>query len=399
MARVSTNDPRHPVAPPDADAQALLVVAHLSSAATSNTAATHRRDLPPLVTGFGNSTATVYRYLREALELPAAMAPSRPAVNDRGRPRKGLRHPRRNLAADRPGRHELRSGPALLRGRHQCHRVNVQVIADPTRTADLGLTGPARRAARHGRAREHGIVEVINTAGVQAVADTASQGGDPAVRVWQRRRRLDTTPPRRPMSRSQREVNYAHAHRRDLDERANGELKSGKILRKIRASPSRMTTLVQAVQHLSSWADQTGKAYGTQQVRNVRNVRSPPASIRTGRTGLVPRYPAAMVDAAGSSFVLRDARVTSTAVQPGAESAAVMSVIDVSTEHTNRHRATDPAPRTVGRRDRVRPASRDGARRPFHGAEIESRRPLNPMLRARPQASARIEESVILVTV
>ena len=29
-----------------------------------------------LVTGFGISTATAYRYLREALELPAAMAPS-----------------------------------------------------------------------------------------------------------------------------------------------------------------------------------------------------------------------------------------------------------------------------------------------------------------------------------
>jgi hypothetical protein len=106
-----------------------------------------------------------------------------------------------------------------------------------------------------------------------------------------------------------------------------------------------------------------------------------------------------MVDPAGGSFALRYAGVTSTAVQPGAEFARVMSVIDVSTEHTNRHRATDPAPRTGGRRARVRPATCDGARRPVHGAEVESRRPLNPMLRARPQASARIEESVILVTV
>ena len=106
-----------------------------------------------------------------------------------------------------------------------------------------------------------------------------------------------------------------------------------------------------------------------------------------------------MVDPACGSFVLRSARVTSTAAQTGAEPARVMSVIDVSTEQTNRHRAIDPAPRTVGRGDRVRPASRDGARRPVPGAEIESRRSLNPMLRARPQASARIEESVLLVTV
>ena len=41
-----------------------------------------------------------------------------------------------------------------------------------------------------------------------------------------------------------------------------------------------------------------------------------------------------MVDPAGGSFVLRYAGVTSTAVQPGAEFARVMSVIDVSTEHT-----------------------------------------------------------------
>ena len=83
-----------------------------------------------------------------------------------------------------------------------------------------------------------------------------------------------------------------------------------------------------------------------------------------------------MVDPAGGSFAIRYARVTSTAVQTGAESARVMSVTDVSTEHTNRHRATDPAPRTTGRRDRVQPATHDGARRPFHGAEIDSRRPL-----------------------
>ena len=76
-------------------------------------------------------------------------------------------------------------------------------------------------------------------------------------------------------------------------------------------------------------------------------------------------------DPAGGSFVIRGATVTSTAVQASAEFARVMSVTDVSPEHTNRHRATDRASRATGRRDRVPPASHYGARRPFHGAEID----------------------------
>lgn len=54
----------------------------------------------------------------------------------------------------------------------------------------------------------------------------------------------------RPLSRTRRGVNTAHAHRRGPGERANAELKGWKILRKIRASPSRTTTLVQPAQPL-----------------------------------------------------------------------------------------------------------------------------------------------------
>ena len=64
----------------------------------------------------------------------------------------------------------------------------------------------------------------------------------------------------------------------------------------------------------------------------VRNVRNPSAGIRSGYDRSRSRYPAAMVDPAGGSFVLRSARVTSTAAQPGAEPARVRSAIDVSTE-------------------------------------------------------------------
>jgi hypothetical protein len=43
-------------------------------------------------------------------------------------------------------------------------------------------------------------------------------------------------------------VNTAHARQRSPGQRANAQLKSWKILRKIRCSPSRATALVQAVQ-------------------------------------------------------------------------------------------------------------------------------------------------------
>jgi hypothetical protein len=86
---------------------------------------------------------------------------------------------------------------------------------------------------------------------VHAVADTAYQGGGPAVVVPQRRRRLDPDTGRyRRLSNAQKEVNTAHARMRRPGERANAELKNWKILRKIRSSPSRATTLVQAIQTL-----------------------------------------------------------------------------------------------------------------------------------------------------
>jgi hypothetical protein len=136
-------------------------------------------------------------------------------------------------------------------GKHKVHGLNVQVIADPA--GRLIWASPALPGDRHdmGAAREHGIIDAINAAGVRTVADTAYEGGGPAIRVPQRRRRLDPDTGRyRRLSATQREVNAAHARQRGPGERANAQLKSWKILRKISSSPSRATTLVRAVQTL-----------------------------------------------------------------------------------------------------------------------------------------------------
>jgi hypothetical protein len=102
-----------------------------------------------------------------------------------------------------------------------------------------------------GPAREHGIIDAFTEASVRAVADSAYQGGGPAIRVPQRRRCLDTDTGRyRRLSHSQKEVNTAHARQRGPGERVNAELKTWRILRKIRSSPRRASELVAAVQPL-----------------------------------------------------------------------------------------------------------------------------------------------------
>jgi hypothetical protein len=220
--------------------QAMLVVAHLRKGET----------YADLACGFAIGTSTVYRYLREALDLLAAMAPTLAQAIEVARAKAYVILDGTLLRIDRVGMAGGRDRP-YYSGKHKCHGVNVQVIADPA--GRLIWASPALPGARHdmGAAREHGIIDAITAAGVRAVADTAYQGGGPAVRVPQRRRRLDPDTGRyRRLSRAQREVNTAHARQRGPGERANAQLKNWKILRKIRSSPSGATTLIRAVQTL-----------------------------------------------------------------------------------------------------------------------------------------------------
>jgi hypothetical protein len=102
-----------------------------------------------------------------------------------------------------------------------------------------------------GAAREHGILDALNAAGLRVVADNGYQGAGPTVQIPQRQRRLDPDTGRyRRLSRNQKDVNTAHARQRGPGERANAQLKSWKILRKIRSCPRRATDLVNAVQIL-----------------------------------------------------------------------------------------------------------------------------------------------------
>ena len=151
-----------------------------------------------------------------------------------------------------------------------------------------------------GAAREHGIVEAINTAGVQAVADTAYRGGGPAVRVRQRRRRLDTDTGRVAAVRSP-EVNYAHAQPARPGERANGELKSWKILRKSAPVPAGPTALSKLSRSAPGGLTKPEMARPRQLIKCETSAGSF-AGTRSRYDRSRSRYPAAMVDPAGGSF-------------------------------------------------------------------------------------------------
>jgi hypothetical protein len=224
----------------DPGRQALLVVAYLRKGETYT----------DLAAGFGVGVSTAYRYIREGLTLLADLAPTLEQAMQAAAGKAYVIIDGSLLRIDRVAMASKQDRP-YYSGKHKCHGVNVQVISDPA--GRLIWVSPALPGARHdiAAAREHEILQAFQDAQISALGDTGYQGAGPAVRIPQRRRRKDkTTGKYRPLSAGQKAVNTAHARMRGPGERANAELKSWKILRKIRSSPAHATTVVNAVQTL-----------------------------------------------------------------------------------------------------------------------------------------------------
>ncbi|MDX3764112.1 transposase family protein, partial [Streptomyces sp. AK02-04a] len=129
--------------------QALLALAHLRNG----------HPYAHLAAGFGIGTTTAYRYITEAVDLLAALAPTLEQAVRQASAKAfvlldGTVLPIDRIAADRP----------FYSGKHKKHGMNVQVLADPA--GRLLWASPALPGAVHDirAAREHGILDALTSA-------------------------------------------------------------------------------------------------------------------------------------------------------------------------------------------------------------------------------------------
>ncbi|OIV38710.1 IS5 family transposase [Mangrovactinospora gilvigrisea] len=203
--------------------QALLVLAHLRCGHT----------YAQLAAGFQIGVANVYRYIPEAVDLLAALAPDLATAAAQAGAKAhvildGTLLPIDRIKADRP----------FSSGKHRKHGMNIHVIADPV--GRLLWASPALPGAVHDirAARTHGIIDALTRAGAMVFADKGYRGARGTIRIPIRGRGL----PRGPKL-----VNITHAKIRTAGERANVTLKTWRLLRKLRCSTTRITTIAQAI--------------------------------------------------------------------------------------------------------------------------------------------------------
>jgi hypothetical protein len=204
--------------------QALLVLAYLRKGET----------FAQLAAGFEVGVATAWRYVNETTALLAARAPKlAKAVRDAKRAGHayvivdGTLIPVDRLAADRP----------FYSGKHKRHGMNLQVIASPD-GGILWVSG-ALPGSVHDKKAEWiwGVLDELEKAGLVTLADKGYQGSTWAKVPYKGKNKPEP----------QKEANRAHAKLRAPGERANAQLKTWKILTKLRCCPWRAGQLAKAI--------------------------------------------------------------------------------------------------------------------------------------------------------
>ncbi|HEV2376993.1 MAG TPA: transposase family protein [Streptosporangiaceae bacterium] len=209
--------------------QALLVLVYLRKGET----------FAGLAAGFGVGTATAWRYVNETVSLLAARAPKlRKAVRDAKK--KGHAYvvvdgtliPIDRVAADRP----------FYSGKHKKHGMNLQVIASPNGDL-LWVSGPLPGSVHDKKAEwVWGVLAELEAAGLIVLADKGYQGAAHAKVPYKGKNKPE----------SQRDANRAHAKLRSPGERANAQLKTWWILRKLRCCPWRAGQIAKAIHALQT---------------------------------------------------------------------------------------------------------------------------------------------------
>jgi hypothetical protein len=215
--------------------QALLALAYLRKGET----------FTDLAAGAGISTATAWRYINEAVALLSARSPKLRAALRSARKAKlafvvldGTLIPIDRVAADRP----------FYSGKHKRHGMNLQVIASPG--GDILWVSGALRGSTHDlrAARIWGIIRELAAAGLIVLADKGYHGaGKPLLTPYRGRNKPA----------SQKDANRAHARLRAPGERANAQLKTWRILRKLRCCPWRAGHIAKAI-HVLQTRETTG---------------------------------------------------------------------------------------------------------------------------------------------
>ena len=204
--------------------QALLVLAYLRKGET----------FAELAAGFAVGTTTAWRYVNETVALLAARAPTlRTAIRDAKKAGHayvvvdGTLIPVDRVAADRP----------FYSGKHRRHGMNLQVIASPG--GDILWVSGALPGSVHDKKAEWiwGVLHELEAAGLITLADKGYQGSTHAKTPYKGKNKPQ----------SQKDANRAHAQLRAPGERANAQLKTWKILRKLRCCPWKAGKLAKAI--------------------------------------------------------------------------------------------------------------------------------------------------------
>ncbi len=209
--------------------QALLVLAYLRKGET----------FAQLAAGFAVGTTTAWRYVEETVALLAARAPRlRTAVRDATKAGHayvvvdGTLIPIDRLAADRP----------FYSGKHKKHGMNLQVIASPCGDI-LWVSGPLPGSVHDKKAEWiWGVLAELEATGLTVLADKGYHGSTYATTPYKGRNKPQ----------SQKDANRAHAKLRAPGERANAQLKTWKILQKLRCCPWKAGKLAKAIHVLQT---------------------------------------------------------------------------------------------------------------------------------------------------
>jgi hypothetical protein len=208
---------------------ALLVLAYLRKGET----------FAELAARFGVGTATAWRYVTETVALLAARFPSlRRALRDAKDAGDAYLVidctliPIDRVCADRP----------FYSGKHRKHGMNLQVIANPDGDI-VWVSGPLPGAVHNlTAARIWGIIRELAALGLIVLGDKGYLGEDDIRAPYRGRNKPD----------SQKDANRAHSRLRAPGERANAQLKSWRILRKLRCCPWRAGQVAKAIHVLQT---------------------------------------------------------------------------------------------------------------------------------------------------